>query len=148
MWKFRNPSKKKVTSLILCYVTWNWIKMGPSIWGLVWFNMGLIGSPVLACLFFLTQFFQISKYLRNLAGRRILEGHNAKFTSVWPVYFKSHGVSISLTRLSQRNTNLRLLFNIYKTRKKPSQPIIDKFRAISGILCVLCIFVVPYVKFY
>ena len=97
--------------------------------------------------FFLTQFFQISKYLRNLAGRRILEGHNAKFTSVWPVYFKSHGVSISLTRLSQRNTNLRLLFNIYKTRKKPSQPIIGKFRAISGILCVLCIFVVLYVKF-
>ena len=29
----------------------------------------------------------------------------------------SHGVSLELTRLSQRNTNLRLLFNIYKTRK-------------------------------
>ena len=60
----------------------------------------------------------------------------------------SHGVSMELTRLSQRNTNLRLLFNIYKTRKNPSQPIIDKFRAISGILCVLWIFVVLYVKFY
>ena len=59
----------------------------------------------------------------------------------------SHGVSMELTRLSQRNTNLRLLFNIYKTRKNPSQPIIDKFRAISGILCVLCIFVVLYVNF-
>ena len=55
---------------------------------------------------------------------------------------------MELTRLSQRNTNLRLLFNIYKTRKNPSQPIIDKFKAISGILCVLCIFVVPYVKIF
>ena len=60
----------------------------------------------------------------------------------------SHGVSLELTRLSQRNTNLRLLFNIYKTRKTPSQAIIDKFRAIFGILFQVCIFVVAYKFFY
>ena len=60
----------------------------------------------------------------------------------------SHGVSLELTRLSQRNTNLRLLFNIYKTLKTPSQAIIDKFRAISGILFQVCIFVVAYKNFY
>ena len=55
--KLWNSSKKKVTVLILPCVAWNWIKMDPSISGLVWFNMGSFRSQVFSWLFFLTQFF-------------------------------------------------------------------------------------------
>ena len=124
----KSVKKSHELNIALCDLKLN--QNGPSIWGLVWFNMGLIGGSVFACLFFLTQFFRISKYWRNLAGRWFLEGSNAKFENALPVCFN---ITWSFYGNDQRNTNLRLLFNIYKTRKNPSQAIIDKFRAISGI---------------
>ena len=135
--------KSHELNIVLCDLKLN--QNGPLHMGIGLIQYGVDWKSRFGVSFFLTQFVQISKYLRNLAGRRILEGHNANLCQF---ALLSHGVSMELTRLSQRNTNLRLLFNIYKTRKNPSQTIIDKFRAISGILCVLCIFVVLYVKFY
>ena len=96
--------QKKVTVLILPCVAWNWIKMDPSISGLVWFNMGSFRSQVFSWLFFLTQIFLISEYCQNLAPSQILEGYYGKLENVMPIFFTTHEVPISLDRLSQKNT--------------------------------------------
>ena len=94
-----NLFKKKVTARVLLQLTSNWIKMGPHICRLIWFNLGLIRWKLFAWLFFWTNYFayfrhsQIWPYsgyfmVKKIMLGTILESQNRYITTKTYVFLK------------------------------------------------------------
>ena len=85
--KIQKSVKKKSHELNIALCDLKLNQNGPLHMGIGLIQYGVDWKSRFLVTFFLTQFFRISKYSRNLAGRRFLEGSNAKFANVLPVFF-------------------------------------------------------------
>ena len=85
--KIQKSVKKKSHELNIAFCDLKLNQNGPLHMGIGLIQYGVDWRFRFRVSFFLTQFFQISKYWRNLAGRQFLEGSNAKFENALPVCF-------------------------------------------------------------